>query len=207
MHTGNMSRTKRDLEAKGCGSESVATPKRASCAPPLTTATIARLSPGEIGFRFSGGGSTCRHDPLEPGRKDDAHAYSRPDCSDLPAVRRHRRRSQRVDDRFDGRPEQGDARRLEGVFRRVLPPGQHDALPCRRIRSGRGQGTDPLDTFLARLQATKPEEIAKKMAEVVSTSERVTLIVGDRKVVESKLRAMGYSKIQPVTYDGERLVE
>ena len=66
---------------------------------------------------------------------------------------------------------------------------------------------DYLDTFLARLQATKPEEIGKTMAEVVATSERVTLIVGDRKVVEPKLRALGYSKIQPVTYDGERLAE
>jgi hypothetical protein len=33
------------------------------------------------------------------------------------------------------------------------------------------------------------------------------LIVGDRGVVEPKLRALGYSKIQPVTYDGQRLGE
>ena len=64
---------------------------------------------------------------------------------------------------------------------------------------------DYLDTFLTRLQATKPEEIAKTMAHVVATSERVTLIVGDRKVVEPKLRALGYSKIEPVTYDGQKL--
>ncbi len=66
---------------------------------------------------------------------------------------------------------------------------------------------DYLDTFLTRLQATRPEEINKTMAEVVAPSERVTLIVGDRKVVEPKLRALGYSKIQPVTYDGQKLPE
>ncbi len=66
---------------------------------------------------------------------------------------------------------------------------------------------DYLDTFLTRLQATKPEEIGKTMADVVATSERLTLIVGDRKVVEPKLRALGYSKIQPVTYDGQKLTE
>jgi len=66
---------------------------------------------------------------------------------------------------------------------------------------------DYLDTFLTRLQATRPEEIGKTMADVVAPSERVTLIVGDRKVVEPKLRALGYSKIQPVTYDGQRLTE
>ncbi len=66
---------------------------------------------------------------------------------------------------------------------------------------------DYLDTFLDRLQATKAEEVGKTMAELVKTSDRVTLIVGDRRVVEPKLRALGYSKIQPVTYDGERLVD
>ena len=66
---------------------------------------------------------------------------------------------------------------------------------------------DYLDTFLAHLQATKPENIRKTMAQVVATNERVTLIVGDRKVVEPKLRALGYAKIQPVTYDGQRLIE
>jgi zinc protease len=67
--------------------------------------------------------------------------------------------------------------------------------------------SDHLDTFLTRLQATKPDEIGKKMAEVVAPSERVTLIVGDRKVVEPKLKALGYSKIQPVTYDGLNLAD
>ncbi len=63
--------------------------------------------------------------------------------------------------------------------------------------------SDYLDTFLPRLQATRPEAIGKTMAEVVAKNERVTLIVGDRKAVEPKLRALGYSRIQPVTYDGQ----
>jgi zinc protease len=62
---------------------------------------------------------------------------------------------------------------------------------------------DYLDTFLDRLQATMRDEVGKTMARVVATSERVTLIVGDRKVVEPKVRSLGYSKIQPITYDGQ----
>jgi zinc protease len=63
---------------------------------------------------------------------------------------------------------------------------------------------DYLDTFIPRLQATKTQEIASAMADVVAAKERVTLIVGDRKVVGPKLKALGYSRIQPVTYDGEK---
>ena len=66
---------------------------------------------------------------------------------------------------------------------------------------------DYLDTFVARLEATRPDEIGKTMAKLVATSERVILIVGDRKVVEPKLRALGYSKLQPITYDGQALTE
>ncbi len=62
-----------------------------------------------------------------------------------------------------------------------------------------------LDTFLARLQATSPEEVRKTMSEVVAPSQRATLVVGDRTAVEPKLRAMGYSRIQPVTVDVQRL--
>jgi zinc protease len=64
---------------------------------------------------------------------------------------------------------------------------------------------DYLDTFLGHLEAARPEEVSKSMAEVVAPGERVTLIVGDRKVVEPQLRALGYSKIQPITYDGQKL--
>jgi zinc protease len=66
---------------------------------------------------------------------------------------------------------------------------------------------DYLDTFLDHLQATRPQEIGQTMAKVVAKGDRVTLIVGDRKVVEPKLRALGYSQIQPVTYDGQKLTE
>jgi zinc protease len=66
---------------------------------------------------------------------------------------------------------------------------------------------DYLDSFLGRLQATKPEEIGTAMASVVAPGERVTLVVGDRKVVEPKLRAMGFSRIKPVTYDGQDVAE
>jgi hypothetical protein len=66
---------------------------------------------------------------------------------------------------------------------------------------------DYLDTFVARLDATKSDEIGKTMAKLVATSERVTLIVGDRKVVEPSLRALGFSKLQPITYDGHALKE
>ncbi len=62
---------------------------------------------------------------------------------------------------------------------------------------------DYLDHFLARLAATTPAEVGNAMAKVVATGERVTLVVGDRKAVEPKLRELGYSRIQPITYDGQ----
>jgi zinc protease len=66
---------------------------------------------------------------------------------------------------------------------------------------------DYLETFIARVEATKSDEIGKAMANLVAKSARVILIVGDRKVVEPKLRALGYSKLQPITYDGRALTE
>jgi zinc protease len=61
---------------------------------------------------------------------------------------------------------------------------------------------DYLDTFLARLQSTTPADVKARMAEVVAPPERVILIVGDRKTVEPKLKALGYAKIKAVNYDG-----
>ena len=61
---------------------------------------------------------------------------------------------------------------------------------------------DYLDTFLSHLQSAGPEAIGKAMARVVAPKERVILIVGDRKTVEPKLKAMGFSKIIPVSTDG-----
>jgi zinc protease len=67
--------------------------------------------------------------------------------------------------------------------------------------------SDYLDNFLTRLEATRPKDVGKTMGEVVARDERVTLIVGDRKVIEPKLKETGYSRIQPITYDGEKLAE
>ncbi len=61
---------------------------------------------------------------------------------------------------------------------------------------------DYLDSFLPRLRSTRSEDVGTTMASLVAADKRVTLIVGDRKTVEPKLRALGYTKIQPVSYDG-----
>jgi zinc protease len=66
---------------------------------------------------------------------------------------------------------------------------------------------DYLDTFLPRLQSTKPAVVDAEMAQVVAPAERVILIVGDRKLVVPKLEALGYAKIRPVTYDGQKTEE
>ena len=61
---------------------------------------------------------------------------------------------------------------------------------------------DHLDTFLTRLQATTPADVRSRMSEVVAPAERVVFIVGDRKVVEPKLKELGYKTIKVVNYDG-----
>jgi zinc protease len=65
-----------------------------------------------------------------------------------------------------------------------------------------GLSEDYLDTFLGKLGGTKPEAIARAMAEVVDPSRRLILVVGDRKTIEPKLREMGFEAIRVVTPDG-----
>jgi zinc protease len=64
-----------------------------------------------------------------------------------------------------------------------------------------------LDTFVSALRSTSADGIGKAMAEVVAPAERVILIVGDRKVVAPKLTELGFSKIRPITYDGQDVQE
>ena len=66
-----------------------------------------------------------------------------------------------------------------------------------------GLADDYLDSYLARLKKTKREQIGRAMAEVVADPERVVLIVGDRKSVEPKLKALGFNKVRMLTTDGK----
>lgn len=61
---------------------------------------------------------------------------------------------------------------------------------------------DYLNTYLDRLQATKPEDVHKAMTEVVKPEERVILVVGDRAKNEAKLKELGFDRIQLVSPDG-----
>jgi len=65
-----------------------------------------------------------------------------------------------------------------------------------------GLPPDYLETYLDRLQATDPAAVGRAMAEVVAPTQRVVLVVGDRKQVEPKLRALGFDKVRAVTADG-----
>jgi zinc protease len=62
---------------------------------------------------------------------------------------------------------------------------------------------DYLDTFLDRLKATTDEEIQQAMSAVVDPASRLVLVVGDRKAVEPKLKALGFKDVKVVTYDGK----
>jgi zinc protease len=62
---------------------------------------------------------------------------------------------------------------------------------------------DYLETYLERLQSTKPDQIVRAMTEVVEPKERVVLVVGDRASVEPKLKALGFREVRLVTPDGE----
>ena len=66
-----------------------------------------------------------------------------------------------------------------------------------------GLPLDYLDTYLNRLQETRPEAIGKTMADVVAPAERVVLVVGDRKAVEPALKKLGYATVRVINYDGE----
>ena len=61
---------------------------------------------------------------------------------------------------------------------------------------------DELATFLARLGAVATDDIRKAMAELVRPSHRTVLVVGDRKAIEPKLKALGFAEIRVVTPDG-----
>jgi zinc protease len=62
---------------------------------------------------------------------------------------------------------------------------------------------DYLDTYLSNLQNLKLDEIAKAMAAVVDPKSRAILVVGDRKSVEPKLKALGFKEIRVITPDGK----
>ena len=62
---------------------------------------------------------------------------------------------------------------------------------------------DYLDTFLKRLQETPADRIRAAMDQVVAPGERTILIVGDRALVEPKLKAMGIKDVRIVDPDGK----
>ena len=68
-----------------------------------------------------------------------------------------------------------------------------------------GLPADYLDTYLDQLQAVTPDQIARAMRAVVDPAERVVLIVGDRKSVEPKLKALGFKEIRIIDPDGKPL--
>ena len=61
---------------------------------------------------------------------------------------------------------------------------------------------DDSDTFLDRLRSTTSEAVQGAMAAVVAPAERTVLVVGDRRAIEPKLRALGFREIRDVTPDG-----
>jgi zinc protease len=62
-----------------------------------------------------------------------------------------------------------------------------------------------LETYLENLQATPAPEIGRSMIDVVSSDQRVVLVVGDRAAVEPALRKLGFSKIQHVDVEGRSI--
>jgi zinc protease len=62
---------------------------------------------------------------------------------------------------------------------------------------------DYLDTYLKKLEEVPEGQIRKSMNEVVAPAERTILIVGDRKSIEPKLKAMGIKDIRIVDPDGK----
>ncbi len=66
-----------------------------------------------------------------------------------------------------------------------------------------GLPPDYLDTFLTRLQSVKPGEVGQSMAQVLAPKDRVVLVVGDRKVIEPKLKSLGFREVRVVTPDGK----
>lgn len=60
-----------------------------------------------------------------------------------------------------------------------------------------------LETYLEKLQQTTPEDILRAMVQVVEPKERVVLVVGDRKLVEPKLKELGFREIRHVSHDGK----
>jgi len=58
------------------------------------------------------------------------------------------------------------------------------------------------ETYLDRLAAATPEAIRRVLAEVVAPADRTILVVGDRKAVEPKLKALKFREVRPVTPDG-----
>jgi zinc protease len=66
-----------------------------------------------------------------------------------------------------------------------------------------GLPEDYIATFLPRILATPAVEVRKVLAEVAGKEHRVILVVGDRKVVEAGLKALGAGVVQVIDADGK----
>jgi len=68
-----------------------------------------------------------------------------------------------------------------------------------------GLPDDYWNNYAATIRALTPEKVNKAAVDYLHPSDLVIVVVGDRKVVEPKLRGLGFDKIQLVNADGELL--
>jgi zinc protease len=62
---------------------------------------------------------------------------------------------------------------------------------------------DYISAFLPRIQSTPSAEVPKVMADLAARAQRITLVVGDRKVVEPGLKALGAGEVRVIDADGK----
>jgi zinc protease len=66
-----------------------------------------------------------------------------------------------------------------------------------------GLPEDYISAFLPRIQSTPSAEVSKVMADLAAKAHRITLVVGDRKVVEPGLKALGAGEVRVIDADGK----
>jgi zinc protease len=94
------------------------------------------------------------------------------------------------------------------ALRRSFPESFEDPHSSAAILASMASYSLPEDyiaTFLPRIRATPAPEVRQVLAELAGKEHRIILVVGDRKVIEPGLKALGVGEVRVVDADGKPL--
>jgi zinc protease len=94
------------------------------------------------------------------------------------------------------------------ALRRSFPESfedPHSSASILASMASYGLPEDYIEAFLPRILATPTTDVRRVLAELASKEQRIILVVGDRKVIEPGLKALGVGEVWEINADGKPL--